>query len=88
MVLQAFLTTPGIGLPIDTLKDVLDSGLSWGMVRDQGYMHCPWGGRSRAFMTRKRMENGKKRKERKRGMRKTEAGKRDKKYIVPEPKIY
>jgi len=30
--LKAFLTTPGIGLPIDTLKDVLDSGLSWGMV--------------------------------------------------------
>ena len=29
---KAFLTTPGYSQPIDTLKDVLDSGLSWGMV--------------------------------------------------------
>lgn len=30
--LKAFLTTPGYSSPIDSLGDVLDSGLPWGMV--------------------------------------------------------
>ena len=30
--LKAFLTTPEYGSPIDTLRDVLESGLPWGMV--------------------------------------------------------
>ena len=30
--LKAFLTNPGTGQPIDTLSDVLKSGLPWGMV--------------------------------------------------------
>ena len=29
---QAFLTNPGLTSPIDTLEDVLGSGLPWGMV--------------------------------------------------------
>ena len=31
--LKAFLTLPVYQPPIDTLKDVLDSGLPWGMVK-------------------------------------------------------
>ena len=31
---QAFLTNPGLTSPIDTLEDVLGSGLPWGMVLD------------------------------------------------------
>ena len=30
--LMAFMTTPSLTSPIDTLKQVLDSGLSWAMV--------------------------------------------------------
>jgi hypothetical protein len=32
--LKAFLTTPGYSSPIESLGDVLDSGLPWGMVSD------------------------------------------------------
>ena len=30
--LKAFLTNPGYSAPIDSLRNVLDSGLPWGMV--------------------------------------------------------
>jgi hypothetical protein len=39
--LTAFLTQPGYSAPIETLTDVLESGLPWGMVSDWG-METKW----------------------------------------------
>ena len=34
--LRAFLTTPTFSSPINTLAEVIESGLPWGMVGEQG----------------------------------------------------